>query len=109
LIYASFAMPPKRGKKPVPHPLSADSSKPKPTAESSTTTRANRARKDSLKVKQNEETARAIAASKRLEFDLSDDTDAGVEPELESHLLCLLSLSRSLLLPPSQFQTQTQT
>jgi hypothetical protein len=102
-------MPPKRGKKPVPRPPSADSSEPKPMAESSTTARANRARKDSLKVKQNEETARAIAVSKHLEFDLSDDTDAGVKPELESHLLHLLSLSRSPSPPPLQFQTQMQT
>jgi hypothetical protein len=75
-------------------------------AKSLTTTRANKARKDSLKVKQNEETAKAIAASKRLEFDLSNNTDASVEPKLESHLLHLLSLLQSPLPPPLQFQTQ---
>jgi hypothetical protein len=100
-------MPPKRGKKPVPRPRT-DSPKPEPTAGSSTAAKANRARKDSLKVKQNEEVARAIAASKRLEFDLSDDTDAGVELEPESQLPRFLSLLRSPSPPPSQFLTQNQ-
>jgi hypothetical protein len=55
---------------------------PEPMAETSTTA-ANRVRKNSLKVQQNEETARAITASnhQRLTFELSDDTDASIEPQ----------------------------
>jgi hypothetical protein len=104
-----LAMPPKRAKKPVPRPPDEDFLEPKPTAKSSTAARTNRARKDSLKVKQNEETARALAASKNqhLNFDLSSNTDAGIELELEleSQLLRPPSLSQSLSPLPSQFLT----
>ena len=57
-------MPLKKVKKLVPCPFNKDSLKPKLIAKSLTTAKANKARKDSLKVKQNEEAARALVVSK---------------------------------------------
>jgi hypothetical protein len=84
---------------------------PEPTAESSTTAR-NRARKNSLKVQQNKETAHAIAASnhERITFEMSDDTDTVVEPEpeLKSSIPSQPSLSPFRPLSPLPTKTQTQ-
>jgi hypothetical protein len=62
-------MPRKRNQKSAPQSHREDSPELEPTAKSSTVATVNRARKNSLKVKENEEIAQAIAASRHQRLD----------------------------------------